>query len=444
MRKKTSIKTQLDELELNSWNLELIISGLVLFLLFGVSDQIENLLEYAIYMFQGNLKSRLGVLLFFGTLTLYSVWFSTILNLILHLFLRGFWMALIGLRYVSADIDIVALKYNQQFSDELSKMSHYDDYIEKIEKICSVIYSITFLIFFFALSFFAYLLFSLFMDTLICLLPIENEGYLHNLMSFFIALPWLIVFIDFLGLGWIKKIKKPRFIAYIYRPIYKLINVLSLSFLYRHIFYNLMDNKYGKRVVLLLFVYLCGLFLYSTTCLNTHRYQLSKKSSRSLLEQGKFASTRYYDDLRTARIVEDFSVPSMYIKEKKLKIFFSYLPHHDALVQRNCPDLEIEKTSNIRLVNRLFNNSNEENIDFNAFLDCFKNTISIQIGEKQFDSLKFYFQYKTDPIQPGFITYIDISDTPQDEFLLEIEMQNFNVHLDTMIYKKVLLPMLKE
>ena len=66
-----------------------------------------------------------------------------ILNLIIHVVLRSLWIGALGLRYISGDIDIEKLNYSKRFTNYLKKkIGSFDDYIEKLEKLCSVIFAI--------------------------------------------------------------------------------------------------------------------------------------------------------------------------------------------------------------------------------------------------------------------------------------------------------------
>ena len=47
-----------------------------------------------------------------------------------------------------------------------------------------------------------------------------------------------------------RKLKKKQWISKIYFPFYRLFSIVTLSFLYRPLVYNFLDNKFGKRVSL--------------------------------------------------------------------------------------------------------------------------------------------------------------------------------------------------
>ncbi len=58
-----------------------------------------------------------------------------------------------------------------------------------------------------------------------------------------------IYFIDFLTLGFFKR---NRFTARVYYPLYRLMGWATLSSLYRPLYHNLVDNRFGRRFARLL------------------------------------------------------------------------------------------------------------------------------------------------------------------------------------------------
>jgi hypothetical protein len=104
---KSQLKEWLDKLQQESWQLELIISGFAIFLILGMNDPINQLIERSIRISFSS--TRFGTL-FLAAAVLKAVWAITLLNLVIHLALRSLWISTIGLRYVSRDIDYEQLK----------------------------------------------------------------------------------------------------------------------------------------------------------------------------------------------------------------------------------------------------------------------------------------------------------------------------------------------
>lgn len=250
----------LEQLQQESWQLELLISGFALFGIWESRVLITHLQEYLMIYGTGSMERYLNtmVLIFkFG-------WVAFFCNLLLHIILRGLWIGAIGLRYVSGDINYESLDYNVKYENFLrKKIGSFDDYIEKLEKFSSVIFSYTFLLFFMFISAISIFIAFISMGQIGELIFGEMEG--SRTTEAFIGILFLvllifggIVFFDFITLGKIKKSKDP-ILTKLYYPLYRFFGYISLSFLYRPLLYNFIDEKFTKRLFLLAIPY--GLFL---------------------------------------------------------------------------------------------------------------------------------------------------------------------------------------
>jgi len=286
----------LETLQQESWQLELIISGLALY---GVYSSKGLLVDLNFYVQQGS-NQFLGFLY-----VLFEVgWKIFFINLLVHVILRALWIGAIGLRYVSAEINYEELNYSEYFTDYLKrKVGDYDDFIEKLEKICSVLFSYTFLLFLFFLSIICFIIGLILPITIIESLGYKIEQDLIGLISLFWMVPYLflglIVFIDFITIGSIKRIKD-RTVSKIYMPIYRFYSTITLTFLYRPLIYNFIDSKYTRRLFYFslpyIFIIITGERLFSDNSLphipiNTFR-----------MHEGLAINNHYYDDLVLDRL----------------------------------------------------------------------------------------------------------------------------------------------
>jgi len=87
----------LDELQLQSWQLELLISGFAIFGLFQAIDPLEKELMMAI----GNNEDFYK----FFIAAIYPALTILLIVLLVHVILRGLWIGALGLRYVSGEIN---------------------------------------------------------------------------------------------------------------------------------------------------------------------------------------------------------------------------------------------------------------------------------------------------------------------------------------------------
>ncbi|GGH01304.1 hypothetical protein GCM10011416_20010 [Polaribacter pacificus] len=315
--KSSAFKELLDKLQQESWQLELLISG---FSIFGLFSSLPFINEY---LAQANYHNRLVEMF---------VWFAIkmccwilIFNLLIHVVLRGLWIGALGLRYVSGDIDYEELNYTQKFTAFLQKkIGSFDKYIATLENYCSVLFAISFLLIFYFLASVAFL--ACILLTIFFLIESNTPFTTFNSIKFFfggfliifILIGASLTFIDFITQGYLKK---KRWLSVIYFPFYRFFSFISLSFLYRPLVYNFLDNKFGRKLSFILIpVYLVILVLF------TYEYKDSNYLSANRSSSSTFANSKNYEDLLTEK--NDFAgvatIQSRVITDPYVKIFIIY------------------------------------------------------------------------------------------------------------------------
>ncbi len=241
--KNQKFKKWLDMLQQESWQLELIISGFAIYGLFLVMDPIK--------VANAEIQQEPNIFAIFVFSALGGSWFTLTMNLLIHVVLRGLWIAAIGLRYVSGEIDYEALRYSPKFTRNLKKnVGSFDDYVAKLEQYCSVIFAVTFVLVFYLLGMYV----ILFLISVIGQWMGESEPWS---LAFWVGIPLfvflgigiLLTFIDFVTQGWLKR---KKWTTRIYYPFYWVFKYLTLSFLYRPMIYNFLDIKFGRRLSFLI------------------------------------------------------------------------------------------------------------------------------------------------------------------------------------------------
>ena len=282
---KPEFKKLLQKLQEESWQLELLISGFAIFGLFTAIPIITESLNEA----ENSQQIYKFVISLIGTISCYIL----IFNLLLHVLLRGLWIGALGLRYVSGDIDYDSLKYSQKFTKYLKKrVGSFDKYIGTLENYCSVIFAVSFLLIFYVLA----ITFTILAIALIASQLLDNDN-LPNWLSQGVAIT-LIVFlvigmfftlIDFITLGFLKK---KKWTSRIYFPIYWIFSFITLSFLYRPLVYNFLDNKFGKRLSLALVPFYILITLGISLNYNVSNYLGTDMTSNDFV-----ANNNNYEDL---------------------------------------------------------------------------------------------------------------------------------------------------
>lgn len=424
--KEKNLKEWLANLQRESWQLELIVSGFSIFLLLEGTEFLSDLFQHirnnpSSDLF-GNLISKLIVVF-----CLFSFKAMTV-NLLVHLFLRGLWIGMIGLQSVTKNIDYDKLNYDKIYEDFLKPKYHnLESGIVLIDKIASLIFSLSFLLIFCFLSFLLFLLFVGGVEYIIGFIFSGLPGYyiIENIFSYSSLFIGIIYAFDFLSGGSIKRIR--GVFAQIYFPIYRFLGWITLSFLYRSLYYSLVSNI--NKAVLMIF--LISYFLLMTTIssirISSQPYHLMDASPESI-------HSNFYDaERKDGESVEKASIPSKIYSGKHLPLFIRNWSTDTEIIRLICPNLKTTKKEGLHFgrnipktwkFNRLF--SNEQNFIFkkekiDSALLCNKMLFDIYLNDQLLTDQEFHFTKHPSNDDLGFHTMIDINDLPSGENLIRIE-----------------------
>ena len=430
------------------WQLELIISSILLVVLSG-TDEIFN--DWMVHLVgPSNGGGPIWIIFIMIVLLLSFAVEVAKLNLIIYIFLRGLWVGCIGLRNISAEINLTSLDYTPKFNNFLAKkIGNFDNYLERLEKNCSTIFSFTFLIIF--------EVFSIFM-VLICMMGImgstsfileliftkDNElvknifqGIAFFLLGIFL-LSALLHLIDFIFIGFFKK---KKLLAKVYYPFYRFYNFFSFSFLYRPVYYNFIDNKYGRNYVKLIIPYLIVLMLLSEGInIGEFKYLPPAETRNGWLQPG------YYDDSQMSeeeRIGYWVSLPSMHVKESFLPVFLRYSSEGftNKVLSQLCPDFTEYESPEVRLrileamgfykneenigVDNISEQNGLHNLKADTALTCVAQLYDLQIDSVRFDNPDYFFHRHPDLKWRGILTYLDVDTFSRGKHILRVTRKRF-------------------
>ncbi len=420
----------LNKLQRESWQLELVISGFSIFLMLGAWEGLTGFgrdIEIASHGL-GNEEGLLTI----GYFILLGTCLFILINLVLHVLLRGIWISTIGLRYVSGDIDFASLRLAPKFDRLLQrKVGSFDEYILKLEKLCSVVFAFTFLIVFMLISIGMYIGFVvLFINVIIDALIKNISGQLGEGIELTILL--LLVFggilylIDFLTLGYLKRVK---WLSYIYMPFYRILSFITLSFLYRPIYYNLIDNKFGRWVGFLMVPYVAIVLLGFFQKIHSHTWFPDNPGELGMLN-------RYYDDQRKDfSLITSGSLPSKFVDNGYLQLFINYLPKQDnPILEKRCPDFKPFHEQGLGTslhfsVEGVVVGSNSKNAE--TALTCLSGLYEISIGDSLMSDASFKFHRHVNYNEYGLVTMLDVDYLPRGEHIVEVKKIDRRVTADT-------------
>lgn len=324
----------MEKLQQESWQLELLISGFALFGVYESKTVIDDFAVYVdLYVDKGLVSAAVGLLI----TILRAGWALFFINLLVHIIFRGLWIGAIGLRYVSREIEYDKLGYSEWMTNYLKrKVGDYDDYIERLEKLCSVLFAYTFLLFFLVVSILAIMAFFLVVGYVAGISDDPSPGkQLAVGVAIMVYLTFgLLVFIDFITLGKIRSIKDKSFSKW-YGYVYRFYSYVTLSFLYRPLLYNFLDNRYTRRLFLFGIPYvLCILLVVPNLESNGHSIIPRDGDFGAAMwtaSSEELVNNRFYDDLRDQAlvnkvlskrpIIKSFSIDEYMQKGTTLQLF---------------------------------------------------------------------------------------------------------------------------
>lgn len=409
-----AFKEWLDKLQQESWQLELIISG---FSIYGLTQAFEPLqVYYNIAQNENNIV--IGIALTIGLISCSILMFT----LLLHVILRGLWIGALGLRYVSGDIDYKKLNYSPKFDRYLRKrMGSFDKYISRLEDYCSVLFAVSFLLIFYIISIFLYV-------GLIALIAyfFIKDNKTENIVLFcfgmallvFVVLGMLLTFIDFVTQGYLKK---KKWLSKVYFPFYWVFSYLTLSFLYRPLVHNFLDNKFGKRLSLILIPIYFLVIAASTYNFKRSNYFSSTNNSNTFT-----ANSLNYDDNITekGKFVKNASIPSKIIKTHYLPIFIEYRERvEDAIFSFNeglKPEDDIRgfKSDAFISTNQMKVRKNLDSLKL-EYMKTLSNIYSFKIDSLTYSNQEFLYT-KQNNNQDGFETVIGLKKLKEGKHDLEV------------------------
>ncbi len=403
----------LNTLQQESWQLELIISGFSIFGLLSVFGPIKEYLTEA----QSYDKQYMVILWLVIAISCAILTF----NLIFHVVLRGLWIGALGLRYVSGEIDYEALNYSPKFTTYLKrKIGSFDKFIARLEDYCSILFALTFLmVFYFITICLMFIFVSLLLYFVSKLEPFWPGGrkVIAIIISTVVLISFLLLLIDFIGQG---ILKKRKWTSAVYFPVYWLYNYVGLSFLYRPLVYNFLDNKFGRRVMLVLIpLYLTLFGIASAYYQEANFFNTNERTSNS------FTNSNSYDDLIDDKdFVVIASISSKVITTNYMKVFLDFKEEMDDLVFTFNEDLKPKKelrglNTNISFGGKTFLTKDQRDSISTLYLKVFNNLYKIKIDNVEYD--KEFILTHNKKKQLGFETYIQLDSLNKGKHMLIIE-----------------------
>lgn len=386
--KRPQVPSWLTSIQERSWEPEILISGIALLAL----TQMPRLLD----QLQIFLEERSLQLFFFGDLDAVAVsllkasTYWLIIGLIVHLLLRSVWVSFIGLSYTfPSGLQPERLRFQPFFQKRIARLPSFEDSIQRLEAMCSTVYAIAFLFMMATISTFFYLVFiALSVQIAFMIYPgLINFGpMVDNVITVFTAIFALPYLVDFLTLGWLKRL---RGFWIVYRPIYRFMGFITLAGVYRGIYYGLVSNLnryalFGGMLAFLAFSYFVGIKGGSNPLDRTSMFHSNIGTS---------TFDGYYRDSGAARSSIWAHIQSSKIEQGLIELFLVNKAALEPEVRKQCAQWQPLQDQGMR----------QDSVD----LYCFQQFYRIEIDGQEQTPLSWNFHRSNLNSQQGLMLWLD-------------------------------------
>lgn len=392
------------------WEPELLISGIVLIGLLQVPKLLDRFTQYLndwgpTIFYTSNLDEVLAAFLKTSVIFLIG-------GLVFNLFLRSIWVVMVGMSYLFPHgFELKKFKFQPYFEKKFEKIGSFQSMVIRMDKICSFTYTLTFFAFMCVIGLFFFLLtvggtFSIIYSNI----AVKNdftESLMNNALNIFMWVFGGIYFLDFITLGWFKRIK---WLSIAYRPVYVVMSVLTLAPLYRGIYYALLSrfNRWKIFVSLIGFIFMVWYLLL----LQLGDDFLINKSR--LISQSISVSTYdgYYRDMIPDKISNWAHIPSATVEKDVLEVFVA----HKAALEDSVL-VSFERISGMKKDQILQNDSIK--------LEAMRSFYRFKLNDQMIDPIPYQMFNFSQYHQKGLLGFIALDSVPVGQHTLNLYLNYY-------------------
>ena len=322
---KRNIPKWLQNLQENSWELELLISGGAIFTLIQITDLFIAWLD-TLRMISPILGTNIvfmSVLLTFKMLTF---------GFIAHLCLRAYWLSLVCINYVYPNgIKFNKIRREQPFKSKIDPEVDLQEQITNVDRYCgTVMYMSITSVFIIAGFLFGFvLLWILYLTYQKSFTPDDNFG---SVIYSILIYAYVIYIIDFLFFGLLRKIK---YMSYLVYPFFYFFDLISFRKGYQRSLwlFNTNINKLKLVFSLVLYISISGVGAFFSM-----RKQLKwanfwdKRDNMYNLSDNEYINHRHYMDQWSDKVFF-YGVSSKIQQTNFMEVFIRYDKWHDFVLE---------------------------------------------------------------------------------------------------------------
>lgn len=398
-------------LESQSWQAELIVSGLAIFGSLQLPEILHNLVDFCLY----NLSEEYMNIVFYLFIYPYYAAVLLIISFIVHLILRGLWIGMLGLASVFPNgINMKQEFFSQDYMEKfMKKYPDVNQFNKQLDNLCSSIFASTaamsMVMVMISVSIFLILLLATMVNWLIPSISlfstftvVGGTFFAFSLFSSILNLKY------FREKNWVKKIQFPMaqtFGHMIYLVAMKPMSYISMIFMTN----TKMKNFFAANI---------AIFLISPFFL----FPILKESNMAFFLQSHYFQYQSDPNHLTARkyenlFPEDFIIlapviPSDIIEGSNIRLFIPWLEREQKFADDLCGKF-IEEEDLSRIENRLAKSKHK--------IECSQKYFEIYLNDSLLTDLKYYQHFHSNDKERGFLTYIPTKNCKPLENILKIK-----------------------
>ncbi|WP_339815365.1 hypothetical protein [uncultured Imperialibacter sp.] len=396
----------LEDLQQRSWEPEVLLSGIVLFGMFKVPPLLDKVLVFFKSQFYSTTTDVDNLV---GILKLGIYWL--ILGLILHLICRGVWVGMVGLSYTFPNgVRVEELKFKNRFKTRIEKIPPFQRVIINLEKLCSSLFSLSFMLFMSIvgayLYFFTLLVLPFFIGVMVQGSVNFTNSFVFEIYVVVVMVIAILGLVDFLTLGFFRRF---TLISKVYWPIHVAISALTLGKYYRPIYFGFVSNsnKWVLFLILTLFTVLSLFGLDETTSDVYDGSSFSRLNFWHARDQRLRVYSGYYEDQNEELFSYQAQIPSDIIDGNVLRLFIPAGIAREDSIRAN-----INYDSLVAASKGLTRDARD--------MPAIQNFYHIYIDDSLLINYPLFYHYRLRTSQPGYLAYIDISSLPMGMHRLEV------------------------
>ena len=385
----------LKDIQVRSWEPEIILSSIITIGLLQLPDWIKQQKQW--YDNDLDIDSYIPVV----EIAIYWLTFG----FIAHLVLRGVWVGMVGLSFVFPEgIKRDNIHYAPKFEQHVRGIAPIRQRIITLEKICSSVFAIAFLMFMAIVGAITFL-------TALVNVPAVLYTKLADYFSYsallgvglgffllFVLVLGAIYLIDFLTLGLLKKV---GWLSRVYYPVYRFFNLITLSFLYRDIYYVLITNFTRWKIMV-------AILAYFTITVAVAYNRLESKNRLDLYEdRGRFSvQTENYSTLSSlATNTANATIQSDIIDDDVLRLFVALREEYEDSIKAQCNyQLQKDTVSNDQLLG----------------ITCLSDFYKVAISDSLYASPGWFYHQHPNTGREGILAWIDIAKLPRGKHVIAV------------------------